>query len=130
MTETIITQQLIAKIMKKINKPKFKRNLKRAGVILAIFLFFLVAKNIAVYGNVYGQEFEPTYATNVKVPERFKAVTVKVQGGTTAWDIQGTLVPKSEVQEALKVSGRLNNRDMNNIKQGESLIFLVPNIEK
>lgn len=130
MTETIITQQLIAKLMKKINKPKVKRNLKRAGVILAILLFFVVAKNVAVHGNVYGQEFEPTYATNVKVPERFKVVTIEIQGGTTAWDIQGTLVPKSEVEEALKLSSRLNNRDMNNIKQGESLKFLVPNIEK
>lgn len=130
MTETIITQQLIAKLMKRINKPKVKRNLKRAGVILAIFLFFVVAKNVAVHGNVYGQEFEPTYVTNVKVPERFKVVTIEIQGGTTAWDIQGALVPKSELKEALKLSSRLNNRDMNNIKQGESLKFLVPNIEK
>lgn len=128
MIEKIIASELVRMVVNKFkrrSKRKMKRNLKIAGAFLVIFAVFFAGRNLIERHQVSGETVEQEISYAVDVPEKYDVVEVTVSKGSTAWDIQSTLVPVNEMNEALEIVEQLNEKDMSQIDVGEKLLFLA-----
>ena len=138
MVENIVISEVFKRAIQKLkqkgrrklrlfSKRKFKRNMKRAVIALAVLAIFFTGKNLMNNINVSGNMFvsEPSYS--VDIPEKYKVVEVTVYEGSSAWAIQNTLVNPEDMNDVMIILEKLNDRDMSKISAGETLMFLAPN---
>lgn len=136
MIENIVMSEVIKRAIQKLkqkgrrkfrlfSKRKFKRNVKRAMIALAVLAIFFTGKNLMSNVNVSGNTFvsEPSYS--VDIPEKYRVVEVTVYEGSSAWAIQNTLVSPEDMNDVMIILEKLNNRDMSKISAGETLMFLA-----
>ena len=136
MFENIVMSEVIKRAIQKLkqkgrrkfrlfSKRKFKRNVKRAMIALAVLAIFFTGKNLMSNVNVSGNTFvsEPSYS--VDIPEKYRVVEVTVYEGSSAWAIQNTLVSPEDMNDVMIILEKLNNRDMSKISDGETLMFLA-----
>lgn len=99
---------------KKINKKRTFNTGKKIGLCF----MFVVLMWFEVGGAINNE-------INTPFLEKFEQVQITVSTGDTAWNIQSDLVFKTDVREALYHVRTLNpDKDITNIKAGDTLIFL------
>lgn len=107
-------------IMKDLKRRKARRSqLKKRKLIIGCSSFFVL---IGIFSTIsFAQSPEQ------KIDTKFTKVPVTVTKDRLPWDIQRELTPNEDVNEMLYYVKELNNTNLNNIKDGETILFLKSN---
>ena len=102
-----------------VNKGKFIRSLILFSILFGLVFSFTVnaVSNKTVDKNELTEE-EQEYLV------QFEQVEIFVYRDQTAWDIQKELAPNSDIRKLLYYDSILNEKNMEKIKSGDTLIFL------
>lgn len=109
--------------MKIVNKKRFT-----IFVVLVSFIFFLLTSMAAEAVKNFAHQAREIKGLTAKeiqyIENNFEKVKVTVSKGDTSWTIQSSLAPNYDTRQVLYLTGKLNGKNMGNIKIGETLIFL------
>ena len=102
-----------------VNKGRFIKFLVLAFVLFGLVFSLTVnaANNKTVDENGFTKEEQEFLA-------QYEQVKVFVYRGQTAWNIQKELAPNSDIRKLLYYDSMLNEKNMEKIESGDTLIFL------
>lgn len=106
------------------NKKRFVSFMLFVLVVFFLLISIIVEAARNITPQIARDSEELTEAEIDFIEDNFEKVKVTVSKGDTSWAIQSSLAPNYDTRQVLYLTGKLNGKNMGNIKIGETLIFL------